>query len=590
MRGSAGFMAAALVFGAASASAFAAEGRPSGPAATIAQRAMFRSGVSAPDGPRRSDVVVPASSERTLARAAAGPKTTRVLVILAYWSKPDSVTRAQAKSVVITQTDHWYDKASFGAQRITGAVTPWLKIPKRKCGDLDAALKAATAAARDAGYKPQNYQRKVVYEPCSEYPVAGRGYLGANGVVITSGGMELPVSVHEQGHNYGLQHANFLACHNDQVNTTLRGATECTPVEYEDLGSAMAKDWNAESAGEFTAPEKFRLGWLAGHLHTVTNSRWVTLSPYEVASKWDAVRVPGTAKRTYWLEYRTARDNDAHIPANWTGVLVHLSAQIKGYPVSLGESLLLDPLPYTADLQGDEPVYIPVGSSYTTPEGIRFTVRSASKTGARVSIARSTKTAKPGQVSDLSATADDGSVTLSFGRAPDNGTVVRGYLVSGGGQTQAVSDFTPASTLHLTMDGLTNGDAYTFSVRARNQDGTGAPVEVTATPNPPLPTVQFSSPSDGATVSGVVTLTASAQPNSQTQSPIEYLEFDADGQFVDAVDGASGSVQWDTTAWGSGDVDLTVVAYDALGNAASQSITVTVTAPNFGVRDPRQVK
>ena len=117
---------------------------------------------------------------------------------------------------------------------------------------------------------------------------------------------------------------------------------------------------------------------------------------------------------------------------------------------------------------------LPTGISHT------FTVKATNLTGAG---AASTPSAPflvataPGAPTAVSATSSNASASVSF-TAPssDGGSTITGYSVTAtdttsagrGGQTAS------GSSSPISVDGLTNGDSYTFTVRAINAIGTGS--------------------------------------------------------------------------------------------------------------------
>ena len=87
----------------------------------------------------------------------------------------------------------------------------------------------------------------------------------------------------------------------------------------------------------------------------------------------------------------------------------------------------------------------------------------------------------PGKPGNLTATAGDASVTLTWDN-PSNSSITRyEYSVDSGSWTAVPSS--DASTVTHTVTSLTNGTSYTFQVRAVNANGDGAASDsVTATP------------------------------------------------------------------------------------------------------------
>ena len=88
------------------------------------------------------------------------------------------------------------------------------------------------------------------------------------------------------------------------------------------------------------------------------------------------------------------------------------------------------------------------------------------------------------------------------------------------------------------------------------------------------PGVSVTSPSDGATVSGSVTVTASASDD----NGVTQVEFFVDGGSIGVdTDGSNGwSASWDTTAYANGGHTVSAVATDTIGQTGSDSVSVTV--------------
>ena len=290
----------------------------------------------------------------------------------------------------------------------------------------------------------------------------------------------------------------------------------------------MSSQWNGKYAADFTAPQKNALGWLSGHVTTVSGAGSVTPSPYESTSGTHAIKIPGSQGRTYWVEYRTATGNDAHLPAAYRGVLLHLSrpdTTSANKAARLSQSLLLHTLAPDPGVLGFQsnagPAYLPPTSSWTTPDGIKITLTSETSGAAHITISRNAHAHAPSQVGSPSATALDSSATVSFHRAIDGGTPIRNYTITGtssnGGtlRTTTLSDLTGRTTLHATVTGLTNDKNYAFSARANSESGNNSgPPSAQVTPTLQPPSVQIASPNGGDDVSNVVSENATGTPES----------------------------------------------------------------------------
>lgn len=92
------------------------------------------------------------------------------------------------------------------------------------------------------------------------------------------------------------------------------------------------------------------------------------------------------------------------------------------------------------------------------------------------------------------------------------------------------------------------------------------------------PTVSFASPTNGSTVSGVVTATASASDN----VGVTKVQFYVDNASSPAITDTSSPYNYslDSKTLSNGNHELTAKAYDAAGNATSTSITVKVNNPD----------
>lgn len=87
------------------------------------------------------------------------------------------------------------------------------------------------------------------------------------------------------------------------------------------------------------------------------------------------------------------------------------------------------------------------------------------------------------------------------------------------------------------------------------------------------PNTSITAPTNGSTVSGTTTVTATATDN----DVVDYVEFYEGSTLIDTDTSAPYSVNWDTTLAAEGDVTLTSRAYDISGNTRTSSgVTVTV--------------
>lgn len=146
--------------------------------------------------------------------------------------------------------------------------------------------------------------------------------------------------------------------------------------------------------------------------------------------------------------------------------------------------------------------------------------------------------------------------------------------------------------------GAVNG-AHTLSARARDAAGnqtTSSSISVTVSnagtiPDTIPPSVSITSPASGATVSGIVVISATASDN----IGVTTLHFRADGGVIGEVSAPPYGFSWNTTGVSNGTHTLTVIAHDAAGNITTSSsvsitvnnITVDTTPPSVSVVSPR---
>ena len=113
-------------------------------------------------------------------------------------------------------------------------------------------------------------------------------------------------------------------------------------------------------------------------------------------------------------------------------------------------------------------------------------------------------TAVPGQVTNVSATAGNGSASLTWsapsGGAPATSYTITPYIGSIAQSTTTVSGSPPATG--ATVGGLTNGTSYTFTVTAANAAGPGPASEHSNAVTPTASTIMAPSAPTGVTAAG----------------------------------------------------------------------------------------
>ncbi|SFN92735.1 Putative Ig domain-containing protein, partial [Thioclava dalianensis] len=173
-----------------------------------------------------------------------------------------------------------------------------------------------------------------------------------------------------------------------------------------------------------------------------------------------------------------------------------------------------------------------------------------------------------------SATAGDASASVSFAApASTGGSAITGYTV-----TSSPGGLTGTGTASpITVSGLTNGTAYTFSVTATNSAGTGA---ASAASNSVTP---IGVPSVGA-VSATVPYNASATaiPLAITGSSVTSINV-VSGPSHGTVQISGITLSYTPATSFNGTDSFTYTATNASGTSSAASVSVTVSAPTITV-------
>ena len=513
--------------------------------------------------------------------------TSSVLVILAYWTKPDTMTQAKAAAQFFGDSDRWFREVSYGKVGLAGTVTPWVRIGGPSAGrcydDAEGILARAMTAARNIAdkYDAMYFDRTVLYFPrCTGSDTVGvAGWAYEPGTVSwLNGYLDRRTTVHEQGHNYGLGHARSLSCRT-AAGTPIMFGPRCTTAEYGDPYDAMGR---SSYAAHFSGYRKHKAGWLDGRRRVLTtSSASFTLPPFEKPSSLPLVVIARSARvasRSYWLEFRRPVGMDARLPAGATGgVLVHVVDN--GRP-----GLLLDGTP------GDGTVTTAVlkpGTTWTSPDYVKIRVGTIGSTGARVAVSG----VRPGPTTpavprSFVATAGDTTARLSWlPPAYDGGEPLLDYRVTAVSGEHVHEETVSLAARGTVLTRLENGRTYTVTVRARNADGFGAVTTAYVRPYPMPPAVRIRPPGEaGVPLSGYVELHVEATANPVTQSPIRCVDVLVDGRSLRSTcvpyDTAGAvTVWWDTMQVTNGAHEIVAVATDNLGREAAAVLSVTTRNP-----------
>lgn len=244
---------------------------------------------------------------------------------------------------------------------------------------LNEVTNLANAAERKMGTDPDNYDAVVYYfKKLPNFPAcnwAGRSDFPENGNrVLLNGDMSLRNLAHEFGHHLGLGHAGSQSCtDNSGIAVPLFSPLEsyCQQNDYNNVYSAMGGH-DPSPIRSYTSSQLATLGWNPGAVTSISAgapavTKVISRLEDHVAGGTEALALfdGSFSDPPIWVEYRMpihGLDN--------TGVLVVGAGErsLASPPVPRPAPYVLDMTPL--DLDHVEDVGLPVGQSWTDPDGL----------------------------------------------------------------------------------------------------------------------------------------------------------------------------------------------------------------------------
>ena len=467
--------------------------------------------------------------------------------------------------------DQGYRQSSNSLVSFVGQVAGPFTINYSSTGscDYNGWAAAANAAAQAAGFNPGAYTRVSYATPRnSNCGWTGLGQLG--GTSPTPSWVQqctgTGVFSHEIGHNLNFHHA-------------------ATPTaEYGDASDPMGAALLVQSNGA----NRVMAGWISGsRLQDVSSGGSYALSALEstTPSSPQVLRLakPDTGE-FYYVSLRQPVGVDSALWTTYQKVNVHKSTgTLPAYTYLLasldaGQSWS-DPVNgITVSSQGvsgsTASVSVAFGGATCTRQAPTLAVAPASQSGApgaslgyTLSLTNNDSAACPSAGFSLAQTLPSGFsgslATTSVSLAPGASTSVAWSVASSTSSPDAVYTLDASATASASGSSAATHASYTV-------------VSPTPTPTPTgdttAPVVGITSPAAGATVSGRVSLAAQASDNVGVAS----VQFYVDGKLLATDTGTPYTATWSARKAAKGLHTIRARALDAAGNAAEQSVSVTV--------------
>lgn len=276
---------------------------------------------------------------------------------------PDSAATVATITNSMAAVNSFYQSSSFEQMAFTVVdLTLVLRLPQTSATYVNSLgivpfMTDAYAAARSAGYEPNNYDFCIANYGFS---FGAPGFGSGKNCWIEGANFDSGLVSHELGHTMNLPHAYAWR------SPTIIGAGQT--IEYGHEFDVMV-DSGAFPNGHFNVNFKFLLGWIPNsNLETVTSSGTYRIFAADGGGALNparryGLRIPAGITNTgfladYWVEHR-------YLPSTRPSTLADGVLVMWGSDTENGANRLLDTTPLSGNEFFDSPV--PIGSSFTDP-------------------------------------------------------------------------------------------------------------------------------------------------------------------------------------------------------------------------------
>ena len=347
------------------------------------------------------------------------------------------------------------------------------------------------------------------------------------------------------------------------ITWTVRLDGGSTPI-FSTSGAVSTASFNWDTSTVSAGPHQLQLTVQDGAGRTATATRNVTVQQgtirvFITQPGTDGTMVSGTVWFTIWL------DNAAAGTRN-------LTLSIDGTAVATTSTTSNGPISMAWSSTGAS------GGTHTATVSVRD---AANNTGSanRTIVTQGPALLTASFTSPTEGATVFGTITVGMSATNASGTPIGFTLTVDGTQVFTTSGASTTASFNWNANSVANGP---HALGLTVQDGGGrtatATRNVTVSSPPPL-AVSFTSPTEGSTIGGAITVAATATGGSGTLQWSVLLD-DTTTIFTTSTTASSMSFTWDTRTVGDGAHRLTVRVRDGLVRDASSSVLVTVKQPS----------